>query len=195
MLQVGAALPAQGGHRDLGLGVGDPRTAKTLPRAGGSSRQGLGGQRGLAGRGARAAVVTVYFNYSPISAGPARARPGSAARLPGTSGGGTQVGGAGAGPERGTGWTVGKMAAAVAGPRGRGAADTDTDTDSGNGSGNGVGRSLILKHRRPPLWAASDLGGLSSLPRPSPPVGLWPFIPPAPVGVGNGSSGPGPATP
>lgn len=86
----------------------------------------------------------------------------------------------------------------MAGPRGRGAADTDTDTDSGNGSGNGAGPSLLLKHRRPLLCAVSDLGGLSSLPSPSPPVRPWPFIPPAPdpgprAGARNGSSGPVPA--
>lgn len=105
---------------------------QALRRVGRSSRPGLGGRRG--------AASPVRSIHGPVPARPEPpARPGSAARPPGTSGTGTQLGSAGVGPERGTGWTVGKMAAAVAGPRGRGAADADTDTDSGNGSGNGIG--------------------------------------------------------
>lgn len=62
---------------------------------------------------------------------PAPEAAGSAS-LPGTFAHGTQIRGAGAGPGDGTGWTVGKMAAAVAGPRGCGAA-VGEEADSGNG--------------------------------------------------------------
>lgn len=161
------------GHREATIGdrLGvTPRRRRLCPRLEGAVAR-PGGQRGPG---------QPSLLYSRARSCPAPLAPGPEAPLscPEPLEAGTQVGGAGAGPERGTGWTVGKMAAAVAGPRGRGAADTDTDTDSGNGSGNGVGPSLLLKRCRPPLWAVSDLGGLSSLPRPRPPVGPWPFFPP-----------------
>lgn len=104
-------------------------------------------------------------------------RPGSAVGLPGTSGAGTQVGGAGPGRSAALGGPWGRWrrpwrAHVGAGPRTR----TQTRTVV---TGAGTGRALLLlKHRRPLLCAVSDLGGLSSLPRPSPPVGPWPFIPP-----------------
>lgn len=118
-------------------------------------------------------------------------------RCPGTFRAGTQIRSASDGPGGDTGRILGKMAAAVAGPRGCGAA-VGEEVDSGNrrrfpdGSGKGWEREGVwvplcsdglLRPPRPPPWAASG----SSLPRPSPSVGPSPSYLPSGAWAGGGS--------